>query len=251
MSDRRIEFCRRFVSGPLIARRLRSSPIMGTAGVRFPFGGAPDTGGQNVYVNTLAGKLEKLGYKVTIFARGGFPHFESDEMRRGVDYMSPQIRYVYVPGGGETFIRKEDISVALDEQLNWLFQVLSGGSRIQGMPAVGAVRIHQHALLGCGRPCRRPHRAMAQPDRRALSDSSCSAASLRIHVRGNCMTASTGALPENHRTSILGTNADVSRSPRRPIDRAPGSCGGEPLVVRRARSMLPLRTASSIALWRI
>ncbi len=94
----------------------------GYGGCEIPYGGAPDTGGQNVYVNTLAGKLEKLGYKVTVFARGGFPHFESDEMRRGVDYMSEQVRYVYIPGGGETFIRKEDIAVALDEQLNWLFQ---------------------------------------------------------------------------------------------------------------------------------
>ncbi len=94
----------------------------GYGGCEIPFGGAPDTGGQNVYVNTLATKLEKLGYKVTIFARGGFPHFESDEMRLGTDYLSPQIRYVYVPGGGDTFIRKEDISVALDEQLNWLFR---------------------------------------------------------------------------------------------------------------------------------
>ena len=94
----------------------------GYGGCEIPFGGAPDTGGQNVYVNTLATKLEKLGYKVTIFARGGFPHFESEAMRHGVDYMSPHVRYVFVPGGGETFIRKEDISVALDEQLNWLFR---------------------------------------------------------------------------------------------------------------------------------
>ena len=93
----------------------------GYGGCEIPFGGAPDTGGQNLYVNTLARKLGSLGYKVTIFARGGFPHFESDEMRRGVDYMSDRIRYVYIPGGGETFIRKEDIAVALDEQLNWIF----------------------------------------------------------------------------------------------------------------------------------
>ena len=58
----------------------------GYGGCEIPFGGAPDTGGQNVYVNTLATKLEKLGYKVTIFARGGFPHFESDAMRRGVEF---------------------------------------------------------------------------------------------------------------------------------------------------------------------
>ncbi len=104
----------------------------GYGGTQIPFGGAPDTGGQNVYVNTLAGKLEKLGYKVTVFARGGFPYFESDEMRRGVDYLSPLIRYVFVPGGGESFIRKEDISVALDEQLNWLFGFCQSEAEARG-----------------------------------------------------------------------------------------------------------------------
>ena len=104
----------------------------GYGGCEIPFGGAPDTGGQNVYVNTLATKLEKLGYKVTIFARGGFPHFESDEMRRGADYMSPHVRYVFVPGGGDTFISKEDISVALDEQLNWLFGFCQSEAEARG-----------------------------------------------------------------------------------------------------------------------
>lgn len=104
----------------------------GYGGCEIPFGGAPDTGGQNVYVNTLATKLQLLGYKVTIFARGGFPQFESGEMRRGTDYMTPQIRYVYVPGGGETFIRKEDISIALDEQLNWLFKFCQAEAESRG-----------------------------------------------------------------------------------------------------------------------
>ncbi|MBT8090291.1 MAG: glycosyltransferase family 4 protein [Gammaproteobacteria bacterium] len=104
----------------------------GYGGCEIPFGGAPDTGGQNLYVNTLAGKFEKLGYNVTIFARGGFPHFESDEMRHGVDYMSPQVRYVYVPGGGEIFIAKENISVALDDQLNWLFKFCQSEAETRG-----------------------------------------------------------------------------------------------------------------------
>ena len=47
----------------------------GYGGCEIPVGGAPDTGGQNFYVNTLARKLGLLGYKVTIFARGGFPLF--------------------------------------------------------------------------------------------------------------------------------------------------------------------------------
>jgi glycosyltransferase involved in cell wall biosynthesis len=92
----------------------------GYAGVDIPVGGAPDTGGQNFYVNTLAHQLERLGYKVTIFTRGGFPFFESERMRRGSEFMSERVRYVFVPGGGNSFIRKEDIAVALDQQLNWL-----------------------------------------------------------------------------------------------------------------------------------
>ncbi len=45
----------------------------GYGGVEIPIGGAPDTGGQNVYVNQLATALDELGFKVTVFARGGFP----------------------------------------------------------------------------------------------------------------------------------------------------------------------------------
>ena len=92
----------------------------GYAGVEIPFGGAPDTGGQNKYVNTLALTLEGLGYAVTIFARGGFPHYESDRPREGIEHLSEHVRYVYVPGGGDRFIRKEEIAVALDEELDWL-----------------------------------------------------------------------------------------------------------------------------------
>lgn len=92
----------------------------GYGGAEIPVGGAPDTGGQNYYVNTLAAKLEALGYKVTIFARGGFPFFDSDRVRLGSEYMSDRLRYVYVPGGGDRFVRKESIAVALDEQLDWL-----------------------------------------------------------------------------------------------------------------------------------
>jgi len=92
----------------------------GYAGVEIPLGGAPDTGGQNFYVNQLAGALERLGYTVTIFARGGFPFFGTDRPREGTERLSEHARYVYVPGGGDAFIRKEDIAVALDEQVDWL-----------------------------------------------------------------------------------------------------------------------------------
>ena len=55
----------------------------GYAGAEIPVGGALDTGGQNLYVNSLARALDALGYRVTIFARGGFPHFGSNRLRRG------------------------------------------------------------------------------------------------------------------------------------------------------------------------
>ncbi len=87
---------------------------------KLPIGGAPDTGGQNVYVHNLALALQDIGYEVTIFARGGFPHFGSKKLRKGTDQFSDHVHYVYVPGGGKEFIPKENISIALDEELDWL-----------------------------------------------------------------------------------------------------------------------------------
>jgi glycosyltransferase involved in cell wall biosynthesis len=92
----------------------------GYAGVEIPVGGAPDTGGQNFYVNSLSLALERLGYRVTIVARGGFPFFDSDRMRDEPELLSEHVRYLYVPGGGDQFIRKEDIAIALDEEVQWL-----------------------------------------------------------------------------------------------------------------------------------
>jgi len=92
----------------------------GYAGVEVPVGGAADTGGQVFYVNSLALALVELGYRVTIVARGGFPHFGSDRLRQGEEFLSDHARYLYVPGGGDAFIPKEEIAVALDEQAEWL-----------------------------------------------------------------------------------------------------------------------------------
>ncbi len=92
----------------------------GYAGVIVPTGGAPDTGGQNVYVNAVVEAMVELGYHVTVFARGGFPFFESETVRNGIEPFGDHARYVYVPGGGDQFIRKEDIAVTLDEETDWL-----------------------------------------------------------------------------------------------------------------------------------
>ena len=98
----------------------------GYGGVHVPTGGAPDTGGQNVYVNAVVEAMVELGYHVTVFARGGFPFFESDQLREGIEPYGDHARYVYVPGGGDEFIRKEDIAIALDEEVDWLERFVIG-----------------------------------------------------------------------------------------------------------------------------
>ncbi len=101
----------------------------GYGGVEIPVGGAPDTGGQNFYVNSLARSLGDLGMEVTIFARGGFPFFESRSVRENTEQLTNHVRYVYVPGGGNDFLRKEDIAIALDEEVEWLTRFICDEAR--------------------------------------------------------------------------------------------------------------------------
>jgi glycosyltransferase involved in cell wall biosynthesis len=105
----------------------------GYAGTDIPVGGAPDTGGQNYYVNALADAFDQAGFDVTIFTRGGFPFFESGRMREGIEKMSDHVRYVYVPGGGDTFLRKEDIGIALDEEVLWMERFIAEEARARGV----------------------------------------------------------------------------------------------------------------------
>jgi mannosylfructose-phosphate synthase len=62
--------------------------------------GAPDTGGQVVYVIELSRKLAQLGYKVDIWTR----QFEGQAAREEVD---KGVRILRVPCGGTEFIPKE------------------------------------------------------------------------------------------------------------------------------------------------
>lgn len=79
--------------------------------------GLIDTGGQNHYVNALSDTLVELGFKVTIFNRGGFPDPVSGDMREGMRYKNAHSRISYLKGGGGSFIRKEDLTreVLLEE----------------------------------------------------------------------------------------------------------------------------------------
>jgi glycosyltransferase involved in cell wall biosynthesis len=98
-----------------------------------PAGGAPDTGGIQDYVRSLAGALERLGYRVTVFTRGGFPHFDGARLRREVEYAGAWLRFVYVPGGGDAFLRREELGGALDEQVAWLDRFTRAEAEARGV----------------------------------------------------------------------------------------------------------------------
>ena len=97
----------------------------GYPGANIPIGGTPDTGGQIIYVNSYARVLDNLGYKVSIFTRGGFPFFNQKKMRKGIEYLSEYSRYIYVPSGPDVFIPKEDIGYILDEAVEWIYNFIN------------------------------------------------------------------------------------------------------------------------------
>ena len=78
--------------------------------------GLPDTGGQNVYVNHLSAALVRLGHRVTITNRGGYPHPLTGEMRTGsVPGLDGQAQIVYLVDETPSFVRKEDMEAQLPE----------------------------------------------------------------------------------------------------------------------------------------
>lgn len=73
--------------------------------------GMPDTGGQNVYVNHLSDALVRLGRRVTIVNRGGYPHPVTGVWRTGTaDRHGGQARIVYLTDDTAEFVRKEDMA---------------------------------------------------------------------------------------------------------------------------------------------
>ncbi len=90
--------------------------------------GLPDTGGQNAYVNQLSHTLARLGFRVTIFNRGGYTHPHSGAFRRGSSYGSANERLVYLEDSRDEFIRKEDMAPQVEELAVDLV------ARLQGAP---------------------------------------------------------------------------------------------------------------------
>ncbi len=70
--------------------------------------GAPDTGGQVVFVLELSKKLAQLGYRVDIWTR----RFEGQPEREPVD---AQVQILRMPCGGREFIPKEQLYQSLPE----------------------------------------------------------------------------------------------------------------------------------------
>ena len=70
--------------------------------------GAPDTGGQVVYVLELSKVLAKLGYRVDIYTR----QFEEQEASEEV---SENVKIIRIPCGGKDFVPKEYMVDVIDE----------------------------------------------------------------------------------------------------------------------------------------
>jgi glycosyltransferase involved in cell wall biosynthesis len=78
--------------------------------------GLPDTGGQNVYVNSLTEALVDLGYRVTIINRGGYPHPVTGDTQTGLVYHPTGFaRIMYVEDDVKEFVRKEDMDDRLPQ----------------------------------------------------------------------------------------------------------------------------------------
>jgi glycosyltransferase involved in cell wall biosynthesis len=90
--------------------------------------GLPDTGGQNVFVNQFTATLAKLGFRVTIANRGGYPHPVTGESRTGIHYRDEYRRILYLEDGTREFVRKEDMG----ERIPPLAQSLRGALDAEG-----------------------------------------------------------------------------------------------------------------------
>ncbi len=89
--------------------------------------GLPDTGGQNVYVNHLSAALVRLGHRVTIVNRGGYPHPLTGEMHTGVvPALDGRAQIVYLTDSTSSFVRKEDMEAQVPELARQLDELMRG-----------------------------------------------------------------------------------------------------------------------------
>ena len=84
--------------------------------------GAPDTGGQVVYVLELSKVLGKLGFKVDIFTR----QFEDQPASEQVD---DNVQLIRIPCGGSEFVPKEYMVDIMDEWVENALQFISDNNK--------------------------------------------------------------------------------------------------------------------------
>jgi len=87
--------------------------------------GLPDTGGQNVFVNQFTEALTRLGFRITIVNRGGYPHPSTNEMHDGLRYKDENQRILYIQDSKKEFVRKEDMHEQIDELVDFLHGFLT------------------------------------------------------------------------------------------------------------------------------
>jgi len=91
--------------------------------------GLPDTGGQNVFVNQFAGELSRLGFKLTIVNRGGYPHPVTGQRCKGLSYKDEHQRILYLEDGVNAFVRKEDMAERIPDLVESLQRFLDAEGR--------------------------------------------------------------------------------------------------------------------------
>ncbi|HUX77536.1 MAG TPA: hypothetical protein VMY40_12970, partial [Anaerolineae bacterium] len=70
-------------------------------------------------MNHCSEALAKVGFKITIVNRGGYPHPVTGEMRRGIHYKDEHQRIVYLEDGLHEFVRKEDMDERIPGLVEW------------------------------------------------------------------------------------------------------------------------------------
>ena len=86
--------------------------------------GLQDTGGQNVFVNSMTASLAKQGFKITIVNRGGYKHPETGAMRTGIHYKDKYQRILFIEDSTKEFVRKEDMNDRIPELTDFLCKQL-------------------------------------------------------------------------------------------------------------------------------
>jgi len=87
--------------------------------------GLPDTGGQNVFVNQMSAALARQGFRVTIVNRGGYPHPETGQARKGFRYKGDHQRILYITDGHPDFVPKEEMKPHIPHLAETLYHTLS------------------------------------------------------------------------------------------------------------------------------